>query len=158
MGTTALTAEIRDVYDSGRFLLINPNFSAGTIRFSFVEERGVTDEIPLVNILWRAKPGADRHYAIKMQLTDPVDAAFGPVSIDCPPQTGCIYLRQITAPTCEAPGDEHLRCAACGDLVPVDPVAPLGHDYGDAQFHWADDYTSAPPPGSAHGTRAMCGR
>ena len=125
-----------------RFLLINPNHSAGTIRFSFVEEAGVTDEIPLVNIRWRAKSGADRHYSIEMQLTDPVDAAFGPVSIDCPPQTGCIYTRQFSAPTCEAPGGEHLYCAACGDLVPVAPEAPLGHNYGDPVFHWADDHNS----------------
>ena len=125
-----------------QFLLINPNFSAGTIRFSFVEETGVTDEIPLVNIRWRAKSGADRHYSIEMQLTDPVDAAFQPVSIDCSPQIGCIYIRQNTDPTCEAPGGEHLCCTACGGLVPVDPIPPLGHNYGDAVFHWAADHTS----------------
>ena len=125
-----------------QFLLINPNFADGTIRFSFVEEAGVTEEIPLVNIRWKARNGADRHYAVEMQLIDPVDADFRPVAIDCATQTGCIYLREVTAPTCEAPGGEQLRCVSCGDLIPVSPLPPLGHNYGDAEFHWSDDYTA----------------
>ena len=125
-----------------QFLLINPNFADGTIRFSFVEETGVTEEISLVNIRWKARNGADRHYAVEMQLIDPVDADFRPVAIDCTTQTGCIYLREVTAPTCEAPGGEQLRCVSCGDLIPVSPLPPLGHDYGDAEFHWSDDYTA----------------
>jgi hypothetical protein len=125
-----------------RFLLINPNFADGTIRFSFVEEAGVTEEISLVNIRWKARNGADRHYSVETSLIDPVDADFRPVAIDCATQTGCIYLREVTAPTCEAPGGEQLRCVSCGDLIPVSPLPPLGHNYGDAEFHWSDDCTA----------------
>ena len=125
-----------------QFLLINPNFADGTIRFSFVEQSGITEEIPLVNIRWQARTNADRHYSIETNLIDPVDASFRPVTIDCPTQTGCIHVRETTEPTCETPGGEQLRCVSCGELVPVAPKNPLGHDYGDAQFHWSDDYTS----------------
>ena len=125
-----------------QFLLINPNFADGTIRFSFVEEAGVTAEIPLVNIRWKARNGADRHYTVESSLIDPVDAALKPVTVECPVKTGCIHVREVTTPTCEAPGGEQLRCVSCGALVPVAPLPPLGHDYGDAEFHWSDDYTS----------------
>ena len=125
-----------------RFLLINPNFSDGTIHFSFVEEAGVTEETPLVHIRWRARTGADRHCTIETTLTDPVDADFRPVTVDCPVQEDCIYVREITEPTCETPGGEQLRCVSCGELVPVAPRNPLGHDYGDAVFHWADDFSA----------------
>ena len=77
-----------------------------------------------------------------MQLIDPVDAALKPITVECPVQTGCIHVREVTEPTCEAPGGEQLRCVSCGDLIPVSPLPPLGHSYGDAQFHWSDDYTA----------------
>ena len=125
-----------------QFLLINPNFADGTIRFSFVEEAGVTEEISLVNIRWQARTGADRHYSIETSLIDPVDAALKPVIVECPVQTGCIHVREITEPTCETPGGEQLRCISCGRTVPMAPKNPLGHDYGDAEFHWSDNYTS----------------
>ena len=125
-----------------RFLVINPDFSGGTIRFSFVEETGVTDEMPLVHIQWRAKTGADRHYSIETTLIDPVDADFQPVAIDCPVQEGCVYVRETIEPTCEEPGGGQLRCVSCGDLVPVTPLPPLGHAYGDAAFGWADDFSA----------------
>ena len=125
-----------------QFLLVNPNFSEGTIRFSFVEETGVTDEMPLVHIQWRAKTGADRHYSIETTLIDPVDADFRPVAIDCPVQEGCVYVRETIEPTCEEPGGGQLRCVSCGDLVPVTPLPPLGHAYGDARFDWADDFSA----------------
>ena len=125
-----------------QFLLVNPNFSEGTIRFSFVEETGVTDETPLVNIRWRARSGADRHYSLETTLIDPVDADFRPVAIDCPVQEGCVYVRETIEPTCEEPGGGQLRCVSCGDLVPVTPLPPLGHAYGDAAFDWADDFSA----------------
>ena len=125
-----------------QFLLINPNFADGTIRFSFVEEAGVTEGISLVNIRWQARSGADRHYSIESSLIDPVDAALKPVTVECPTQTGCIHVREVTEPTCETPGGEQLRCISCGRTVPVAPKNPLGHDYGDAEFHWSDDYTA----------------
>ena len=125
-----------------QFLLISPNYSDGTIRFSFVEESGVSVETPLVHIRWRARTGADGHYSIETTLIDPVDAQLRPVIIDCPPMDGCIYIREVTEPTCETPGGEQLRCVSCGGLVPVAPLAPLGHDYGEAVFNWSDDYAS----------------
>ena len=134
-----------------RFLVINPDFSGGAIRFSFVEESGVTDETPLVHIRWRARSGADRHYSVETTLIDPVDADFQPVAIECPPQTGCIYSRERIEPTCETPGGEQLRCTGCGELIPVEPLPPLGHTYGDARFDWAEDY-------SACSATRVCGR
>ena len=125
-----------------QFLLVNPNFSEGTIRFSFVEEAGAAGETPLVNIRWRARTGADRHYSVQTSLIDPVDADFQPVAIDCPVQEGCVYVRETIEPTCEEPGGGQLRCVSCGDVVPVTPLSPLGHDYGDAAFRWADDYSA----------------
>ena len=134
-----------------RFLVINPDFSGGTIHFSFVEESGVTDETPLVHIRWRARSGANRHYSLETTLIDPVDAEFQPVAIECPPQTGCIYRRERIDPTCETPGGEQLRCTGCGELIPVEPLPSLGHTYGDARFDWADDF-------SACTATRVCGR
>ena len=125
-----------------QYLLINPNFSDGTIRFSFVEEAGVIGEISLVNIRWKARSGADRHYSVQATLIDPVDADFRPVVIDCPLMSGCIYARHVTEPTCDTPGGEQLVCVSCGKAAPVDPIPPLGHSYGEPVFQWTADYTA----------------
>ena len=127
---------------SSQLLLINPNFQKGSIRFSFVEEQGVSEELPLVTITWRAKAGADRHYAFRAELTDPVDAQFKPIIIESPAYSGCIRIRETVAATCETPGGEQLRCVACGDVIPVNPRPPLGHSYGDPVFVWGAGYES----------------
>ena len=125
-----------------QFLVINPNFTDGVIRFSFVEEAGVTDETPLVTIRWRPRTEAASHYAIQTTLIDPVDANLETVEIDCPVQTGCVFLRETIEPTCAEPGGLRLRCVGCGNSVLTEPTPALGHQYGEPVFHWSENYES----------------
>ena len=136
--------ECIDVQPAGdsQFLLISPNFSKGTVRFSLVEEAGVEEELPLVTITWRGKQGASSHYNFDLTLIDPVGADLKPVAIECPVYSGCVRIRETVDATCDAPGGEQLRCIACGKVTPLDPIPALGHSYGEPTFVWSDDNES----------------
>ena len=122
------------------YVVINPTYSKGSIRFSYVNERGAAEETPLVTIRWRPKAGASRHYSLKTTLIDPVDQAHNRAEINCPTQSGCIYRTQTTQATCTQPGGTSLYCAGCGSTIPLDTVPALGHAYGEPTFEWADNY------------------
>ena len=129
--------DVRPAGDS-QFLLINPNWDNGSIRFSFVEEAGVVEELPLVTITWKAR--GESHYDFRLSLTDPVGADLKPVTIECPAYSGCVRIRETVEPTCEAPGGEQLRCPTCGRITALDPLPALGHSYGEPVFLWSEDF------------------
>ena len=129
--------DVRPAGDS-QFLLINPNWDNGSIRFSFVEEAGVVEELPLVTITWKAR--GESHYDFRLSLTDPVGADLKPVTIECPAYSGCVRFRETVEPTCEAPGGEQLRCPTCGRITSLDPLPALGHSYGEPVFLWSEDF------------------
>ena len=131
--------DVRPAGDS-QFLLINPNLDNGSIRFSFVEEDGVVEELPLVTITWKAR--GTSHYDFRLSLIDPVGADLKPVTIECPAYSGCVRFRETVEPTCEAPGGEQLRCPTCGRITSLDPLPALGHSYGEPVFLWSKDYES----------------
>ena len=126
----------------GGYLVINPNFSGGSIRFSYVNESGALGETPLVKIRWRAKAGADRHYTIRTTLIDPVDKDHNRLQIDLPDHSGCIYREELADATCTQPGGAALVCVGCGHRIPLDPTPALGHAYGQPAFRWSDDHAS----------------
>ena len=122
------------------YLIINPNFSDGAIRFSYVKESGTSDETPLVTIRWKPRTGANSHFTLKTTLIDPVDRDHGRVEIDCPVYSSCIYLTETTTATCTQPGGTCQLCLGCGSRIPLDTVPALGHDYGEPDFRWTEDY------------------
>ena len=136
--------ECIDVQPAGdsQFLLISPNFSKGTIRFSLVEEAGIRSERPLVTITWQGRQGASSHYRFELSLIDPVGTDLKPIAVECPVYSGCVRIRETVDATCETPGGEQLRCAACGKITPLDPLPALGHSYGDPTFVWSEDFES----------------
>lgn len=72
------------------YLIINPNYRDGTIRFSYVRESGTAVQTPLVTIRWRPKANAARHFTLNTTLIDPVNPDHERVTIDCPLQTQCV--------------------------------------------------------------------
>ena len=122
------------------YLIINPNFSDGVIRFSYVKESGTSDETPLVTIRWKPRTGANSHFTLKTTLIDPVDRDHGRVEIDCPVYSSCIYLTETTTATCTQPGGTFQLCLGCGSRIPLDTVPALGHDYGEPDFRWTEDH------------------
>ena len=134
---TAVEAAAADAY-----LIINPNYRDGTIRFSYVRESGTTDQTPLVTIRWRPKANASSHFTLKTTLIDPVNPDHARVTIDCPLQTACVYRTETAQATCTQPGGTALVCTACGSRTPLDSTPALGHDYGDPTFRWSDDHES----------------
>ena len=133
--------EVTAAAESG-LVVINPNFQEGLIRFSYVNEAGAAGETPLVTILWQAREGADRHFTLTASLTDPVDPELKPVELLCPVQTECVYAPEHLEPTCTGAGGEALCCVGCQDRIPLDTIAPLGHDYGPPEFHWSADHAA----------------
>ena len=122
------------------YLIINPNYSNGTIRFSYVRESGTAEQTPLITIRWRPKTAASRHFSLKTTLIDPVDREHARVEIDCPVQSGCISRTETSQATCTQPGGTALVCVDCGSRVPVDVIPALGHAYGEPTFRWSEDH------------------
>ena len=130
---------VESAADDG-YLVINPNFTNGLIRFSYVKESGTTAETPLVTIRWKPRTGAAKHFTLKTTLIDPVDKDHAPVEISCPVYSGCIYLTQTSVATCTQPGGTARICLGCGDRIPLDTVPALGHSYGEPEFQWTEDH------------------
>ena len=122
------------------YLVVNPNFKDGTIRFSYVKESGTQSQTPLVTIRWRPRENASRHYSLETTLIDPVDTNHARVEINCPIQSGCIYRPQTSTATCTQPGGTSLICVGCGSSIPRETTPALGHAYGEPTFQWTDDY------------------
>ena len=131
----ALESAVEDAY-----LVINPNFSEGVIRFSYVKERGTQDQTPLVTIRWRPKATAARHFTLEASLIDPVNREHERVEIACPPQRECIYRRETAEATCTQPGGTILVCVECGTELPLEIIPALGHSYAEPVFRWAENY------------------
>lgn len=131
----AVESAVEDAY-----LVINPNFSEGVIRFSYVKERGTQEQTPLVTIRWRPKATAARHFTLEATLIDPVNREHERVEIVCPLQNECIYRRDTAEATCTQPGGTILVCVECGTELPQEIIPALGHSYTEPTFRWADGY------------------
>ena len=55
------------------------------------------------------------------------------------PASGHDYVGVVTAPTCTETGFTRYTCSACSDSYVGEATAPLGHDWGEPEYVWADD-------------------
>ena len=131
----AVEPAVQDAY-----LVINPNFSEGVIRFSYVKESGTQAQTPLVTIRWRPREHASHHFTLEASLIDPVNREHAPVEIACPIQTGCVYRSETAEATCTQPGGTFLICVECGTELPLEIIPALGHSYSEPTFRWAEGY------------------
>lgn len=119
----------------GGLLMLNENYSTGTIRFSYVNMSAYSDaDIPLIVITWEPLQSPQKHYEVTISGVGVVDASYQSVDLDYVTDTGCIYAPEVIAPGCVDDGYTNYTCAACGDSYQTDPVDATGHSYDSDLF------------------------
>ena len=142
-----------EVADYGGMLVIDDDFGAGTIRFSYVNMSGYgKTDIGLVNILWEPLQSPENHYQIKVDSVGVVDATQNRLTLEHVTDTGHIYVRSVIPPVCLEDGYTNFACP-CGAGYNIEPVDKLGHDI---QKHPAKDETCAEVGWYAYETCSRC--
>ena len=112
--------------DKGGMVVVNDAFSAGTIRFSYIDLSGqAADGQPIVCIVWEPICSPQEHTQIGVGGTDVVAADQTPIRLDCVPDSGHIFVAEVKEPTCVTEGTIDYRCA-CGETDPTEilPTIP----------------------------------
>ena len=114
--------------DLGGMLVINDNYAAGSIRFSYVNMSAYdAEDLPLVEITWEPLRSPQTHYEILSGAVGIVDEKQNPITLEYVTDSGCILAPVITAPTCTEGGYTSHTCAACGDSYVDSETDSLGH-------------------------------
>ena len=114
--------------DLGGMLVINDNYAAGTIRFSYVNMSAYdAEDLPLVEITWEPLRSPQTHYEILSGAVGIVDEKQNPITLEYVTDSGCILAPVITAPTCTEGGYTSHTCAACGNSYVDSETDSLGH-------------------------------
>ena len=114
-------------------VIINPNYTEGEVRFSFVDEDGIAEDTAMVVITF-APLVSQGETQVTVSGKTLVDADFNDVSVECVPAdiaiTGHAWgeWTQTKAPTCTESGEEQRVCANNPSHVETRTVAALGHD------------------------------
>lgn len=115
----------------GGMIVINPNFNSGTVKFSYVNEKGYSDSnIALVTLLWEPVCSPSEHFKITLGGTDVVDVKSSEVKLEYITETDCIYSARVTPPTCTEQGFTEYFCS-CGESYTADYTNPMGHTDSD---------------------------
>ena len=114
--------------EKGGMIIINENFGDGMIRFSYVNMDAYDEtELPLVVITWEPLQSPGAHYQITGRGVGVVDTDQKPVVLEYVPDSDCIFVRTVIAPTCLLDGYTDHVCA-CGENFQTDTTPQLGHD------------------------------
>ena len=112
----------------GGMVIINENFTAGTIRFSYINMDAYSEtELPLVEIIWEPISSPENHHQTRIGGVGVVDIDQNPVSLEYVTDSGCIFIPKVVAPTCLLDGYTDHNCA-CGENFQTEPTEKLGHD------------------------------
>lgn len=116
--------------DQGGMLIINDNYTAGTIRFSYVNlSAWDAADLPLVEITWEPLQSPQSHYAIVPRAVGVVDETQNAITLEYVSDSGCIFAPSVTPPTCTEDGFTSHTCSACAKTYKDSPVGSLGHSW-----------------------------
>ncbi len=117
-----------EVTSLGAMVVINPTYTDGVIKFSFINQSGeLLTDLPLMRITLTPKRTPETHYNISVNGSDVCDINLKDVPLEYIGLSGCIHKSRIVEPTCTDIGYTIFECG-CGDYYIVDEVPALGHD------------------------------
>ena len=120
------------VGQTGGMIVLNDNYSDGTIRFSYINMNGyAASDIELLHITWQPVLSPWEHYTVGISGNKVVDSKFKAVQLEYVTDSGCIYDPIVTPPGCKHDGYTTYYCATCGDSYVSDHLSALGHGFVD---------------------------
>lgn len=114
----------------GGTVMVNPNYTEGTVKFSYINEAGAANEIQLLTLTWEAVTAPNAHYAPTLSGKNVVDADYNAVTLEYGAQEFCFYDAAVTAPTCTTEGYTVYTCS-CGESCNADYTSITAHSYVD---------------------------
>ena len=112
--------------DFGGMVMVNPTFTDGTIKFSYVNPSGYAKGIDLLEITLRVLAAPTEHYVITSTGTGVKTMDYQEVPLEYVANSSCIYLAQVIPPTCTEQGYTRYLCS-CQKSYTDDYVTALGH-------------------------------
>jgi len=113
---------------NGGMVIINDNFSEGTIRFSYIHMDGYDEtELPLVHITWLPLQSPQAHYKVTLNGVGVVDKSQNAMTLEYITDSNCIFVPTVCPPSCIADGYTRYSCP-CGESYDGDYVPMKGHD------------------------------
>lgn len=133
-----------DATTDGGMIVINPNFKNGEIKFSYVNENGLTNAVSLLDIVWNVS-GSNSHTVITPYSTSLIDAEYNKISLRYAEATECIYkYNQQDVNKNEHPHQTVAECEVCKKTVlatvPALNCAQCGMGYFTATENSKIDY------------------
>ena len=113
---------------NGGMVMVNPNYTEGTVKFSYINESGSADEVLLLTLTWEVVAAPDAHYVPTLSGKNVVNADYSTVALDYTAEEFCFYDAAVTAPTCLAEGYTVYTCS-CGKSYTADYTPMTGHSY-----------------------------
>ena len=139
-------------------VVVNPDISSGQIRFSFINENGISADTPMVTITFTPHISSGETQ-LSVSGRNLVDAEFNTVLVEYVPSQIVIAghawseWTQTKAPTCTEAGEEQRVCANDPSHVETRTVGALGHDI---IHHEAKAPTCTEPGWEAYDTCSRC--
>ena len=112
----------------GAMVEINNKIGNGTIKFSYINMKGYSEGIDLVDITWKAKQSPVFHSYVTTSGSGVKDVNFKDLNLEYKSAVNCIYGKVITEPTCSEQGYTTYSCS-CGESYVQDYVEAAGHSY-----------------------------
>ncbi len=135
--------------DNG-IVVLNQNFKEGKIKFSYINQKGTTKALTLLNITWKVKENTTRHYVVSTGATGAVDTKFNPVVLNFLTEEKCIYkVVQTVESDCVNTGAEYYNCSqkeASYILLPNETYPESDHPYANSitkEYSFAYDGATA---------------
>ena len=148
----SVTAE-ENALANGALIVINPSFSEGEVRFSYINQKGnFVDDTKIVKITATPVVSPDNHYVITSSGIDVCDIKFNDVTLDYVSNSNCIFVPKVTAPTCEAEGYTTYTCS-CGESYVDNYVSAIDHTFGE----WITDKAATETEKGSKHRECACG-
>ncbi len=116
---------------NGQTIVVNPNMSDGSVKFSFINENGINKDTTIITLKFSAKQCFNTTL-VNVTGKSLVDSSFNNVEVDYKSaniSNAHNYVSSITAPTCTEKGYTTHTCSRCQDNYVDTYVNALGHNH-----------------------------
>lgn len=132
--------------DVDSLVVTNPNFGAGTVKFSFVNSNGISEDQTLVYIRFKVRQNLEQTILLTASGTDVVDAQYNPVVLEYVPAEFTTYVPEFEVTFMDHDGKQlgqtqtvpYLGSAAAPEVGGKDPDADVHYVFSG----WSEPITA----------------
>ena len=124
-----------DVTANGGMVIINPKYSDGKIKFSYVNTAGAREQHALLDITWKLKENENSHFICSVSGSNVVNVSYENIRLDYSGADICILEEVVTPATENENGSVYYVCTQgqqSNKVIPAEEYPESEHDYGNS--------------------------